>query len=135
VKVQFQMEGGLAYFPGLAKPVTIDTGELPADQAQALEGQINAADFFNKSSTTDRKAGMGADMQQYTIKVTDGARQNTLKLQDPVEDPQLQTLLNNLRKTAIQVIRARAATEPEGASGTPSNSSKNQPNSDSSKGS
>jgi hypothetical protein len=48
MRIRFKTEGGFAYFPGLSKPVTIDTDELPAEEAKELERLIEAADFLTR---------------------------------------------------------------------------------------
>ena len=34
MQIEFEMDGGLAYMPGLAKPVTIEVDQLPEAEAR-----------------------------------------------------------------------------------------------------
>jgi hypothetical protein len=101
MKVQFQMSGGLAYFPGLAKPITID----PAQDAATLAQQVNAADFFNLPAQANTPTPRGADYQSYTITIDDGQRRHTVQVTEPITDPNLQALVEHLRLLAVQTIR------------------------------
>ena len=38
--VLFATSGGIAYFPGLARPVTIEADELPREDASELDGLV-----------------------------------------------------------------------------------------------
>ncbi|MGH9357060.1 MAG: protealysin inhibitor emfourin, partial [Terriglobia bacterium] len=42
MKVEFKVEGGVAFFPGLANPCTVDTGELAEEEADELVRLIQA---------------------------------------------------------------------------------------------
>ena len=111
MRVTFTMEGGIAYFPGLSRPVTIDSGELPDHEARELERLIEAARFFDRPATAGPPARGATDYYQYTVTVEVGGRQHTVRLTDPVEDPGLQALLNYLRATA-KALRAEARARP-----------------------
>ena len=104
MRVQFSVEGGLAAFPGLSKPVTIDSGDLSAAEAARLEQLVGAARFFDLPAATARRgAGASAihpDQRQYTITVQDGARRHTARLADPVESEELQALVDFLQAQA-----------------------------------
>jgi hypothetical protein len=97
VKIQFQMEGGLASFPGLSKPVTIDTQELPEGEAARWAQLVQAAGFFDRPAVVGVPARGAADHRRYTITVEDGERRHTVTLTDPVPDAGLQALLAALR--------------------------------------
>src|SRR4051812_7217700 len=110
MRVRFETEGGIAYFPGLSKPVTIDTAELPATEANELERLIEAAGFFALPATSTPPRG-AADYQQYTISVTAPERSHTVRLSDPIEDPNLQELVNYLKAKTREL---RAASRSRG---------------------
>jgi hypothetical protein len=104
MKVQFQMSGGLAYFPGLAKPITID----PAQDAATLAAQVNAADFFNLPAQANAPTARSADARSYTITIDDGQRRHTVQVNEPITDPNLQALVDHLRLLAVQTVRNQA---------------------------
>lgn len=99
MRIQFRTEGGLAYLPGLSRPVTIDTDELPAEEADELERLIETAGFFELPDASVPPRG-AADYQQYTISVAAPGRSHTARLADPIEDPSVRELVNNLRAKA-----------------------------------
>lgn len=96
MEIVFKTEGGLVFMPGLSRPTTIDTTQLPADQAAELERLVADADFFDLP-TSPKTYPKAADVQTYTISITDGSRQHQVKLVDPVSDPQLVALIDCLK--------------------------------------
>jgi hypothetical protein len=105
MRIRFKTEGGIAHLPGLGEPVTIDTEELPVEEAKELERLIEAADFFELPSTSDPPPG-AADYQQYTISVTTPSRSHEVRLTGPIENPHVRELVNHLR---AKMIEARLA--------------------------
>jgi hypothetical protein len=97
MRIEFQTEGGIAYFPGLSNPVVIDSDTLGAGESGELQRLLDAAQFFNRPSIVAAPRHGAADVQQYTITVDEGGRQHTLQLTDPVEDPALRQLLRFLQ--------------------------------------
>ncbi len=110
MRVTFTMEGGIAYFPGLSRPVTINSDELPEQETRELERLVEAACFFDQPATAGSPARGAADYHQYTVTVEVGGRQHTVRVTDPVENPGLQALLHYLRAKA-KTVRARPSPE------------------------
>jgi hypothetical protein len=94
------MEGGIAHFPGLSRPSVIDSDELPEEEAGELERRVEAARFFDLATTVGTPPRGAADYRQYTVTVEAGGQQHTVRLADPVGDPNLQALLDYLKKRA-----------------------------------
>lgn len=90
------MTGGVAYLPGLAAPVTIDTASLPAGRGAALERLVEEARFFDQPA--ESLPSRGADYQVHTITVRDGNRAHTVRVAHPVADPALGALVDALRR-------------------------------------
>ena len=100
----FRMEGGFAYLPGLAKPLTVDTGELAADEARELEGLVERAGVWNRPRRgPDAPNPAMRDHRSYVLEVQDGARHERLEFSDPVP-AELGPLVQALRE---RVKRAR----------------------------
>ena len=99
MRIQFKTDGGIAYFPGLSKPVTIDTDELSAEEAANLERLIENADFFNLPAIAPPLRG-AADYRHYTISVTAREHAHTVRLNEPIEDPHVQALVDYLEGKA-----------------------------------
>jgi hypothetical protein len=97
--VRFKMDGGFVYLPARSKPVTIDTDDLPAEEAKELERLIEAAGFFELPQTSPPPRG-AADYLRYTISVTCPERSHTAHLTDPIEDPEVQALVEYLEAKA-----------------------------------
>ncbi len=97
MRIQFKMEGGIAYFPGLSKPITIDSDQLPKQESDELKRLVNATRFFDLPIAMGLPSPGAADYRQYTITIQDEGKQHTVHLTDLIEDPNLQALLAYLR--------------------------------------
>jgi hypothetical protein len=105
MRVQFTMEGGIAYFPGLSQPVVIDSAALSPEEADELQQLVNAARFFELPTSIGAPLRGAADYRQYTIGIEDGERSHTIQRRDPVEDPHLQALIRFLQAKARDIRR------------------------------
>lgn len=95
--ISFESEGGFAHFPGLSRPVRIDTTELPPEEAKAVEALVERARFFDQPQSLATSAPGAADLRSYTITVEDGDRTHTVTTTDTLEDPALRDLIEHLR--------------------------------------
>jgi hypothetical protein len=95
MRITFHASGGFGYFPGLDRPLTIDTAALPADQAAKLEKLVHDADLVNRPNEIGTPAPGAADYRTYTISIDNGGS-HTVKLTDPIEDPALLALVEHL---------------------------------------
>jgi len=111
--IQFTTEGGIAHFPGLSKPVAIDSEQLSPEEAAELKRLVEAVHFFDLPAQVGVPAPGAADYRQYTITVEEGGRKHTVRLTDPVKDPDLHNLLSFLRAQA-KAQRARERARPSG---------------------
>jgi hypothetical protein len=119
MRVTFQTEGGIAYMPGLAKPVEIDTNVMSAEDADALCNLIDEADFFELPPVASVLSKGAADHQTYTITIDDGERHHTVQLTEPVPE-ELRPLVSKLRATAKAMrAAARSRKEPKNKSEEP----------------
>jgi hypothetical protein len=104
VRIEFTQEGGVAYFPRLAQPATIDVRELPAAEASELTALVDAARFFSLPAVIGTPAKGAADYQRYALTIDDGERHHTVRVLVPVED---QALLNLVRAVQRHVAASR----------------------------
>ncbi|OGO41671.1 MAG: hypothetical protein A2Z04_04300 [Chloroflexi bacterium RBG_16_57_9] len=109
MRIRYVMEGGIAFFPGLSKPVTIDSRKLPEAEARELERRVQAARFFDQPPQPGPIPRGAADYRQYTLTIQEGSRRHTVQLVDPVEDPNLQALL--------EFVQAQARSQREAKQG------------------
>ena len=96
MRVRFQTTGGVAYFPGLAAPRTVDVDALDAKTREKLANLIRETDFFNLPAQTLARKG-AADHCTYQITVEDGARRHAVSVCDPVTSAPLRELIETLR--------------------------------------
>jgi hypothetical protein len=97
VVINFESGGGFAHFPGLSRPVRIDTAELAPEQADHLKGLVERARFFEQPAEVGAPPPGAADLRSYTITVEDGDRRHTVKTSDALADPALRDLVEHLR--------------------------------------
>jgi hypothetical protein len=96
MRIQLQTSGGIAYFPGLAGPRTIDVDALDPKTRDTIKRLIREADFFSLPAEAPVRPG-AADHCTYQLTVEDGARRHSISVCDPVAPPPLQQLIDLLR--------------------------------------
>jgi hypothetical protein len=101
MRVELQTEGGVAFFPGLSKPVVVNSVDLPKEQAGQLQQLIDGAHFFELPAAPRSLPKGAADMRRYTLTVEDGRRSRTVRLADPIEDTNLRALIDFLQNQRI----------------------------------
>jgi hypothetical protein len=106
MRVQFQSAGGLAFFPGLHQPISLDVDALPASDADRLRQLVRAARFFDLPARLGTPPGGAADMREYTITIEDGGRRHTVRVAEPMTDATLQELVDALQAQARTLRRA-----------------------------
>ncbi len=109
MRIHFRMEGGVAYFPGLSKPVTIESDQLPKEEAAELKRLVDAARFFDLPTMASAPRRGAADYYQYTVTIEEGRRSHSVRLADPLGNPDLQALLDFLRAKARALRKAGRA--------------------------
>lgn len=100
MRIEFSTEGGLAFFPGLSKPVAVEADRLGKDEAERLQRLVEAARFFDLPLVVGSPPPGAADYQSFVLAVDDGARRHTVRVREPVEDPALRDLIELVRKYA-----------------------------------
>jgi hypothetical protein len=102
-------EGGLACFPGLMRPVTVDAGDLAPADAARLEALVEAARFFEQPARSGQAAPRGAaDLQQHEVTIERDGCRHTVTVAEPILDPALCELVRFLQRQARAALRARA---------------------------
>lgn len=106
MRIQFKIEGGFVFLPGLNKPVTIDTDELPPPEAKELQRLLTKSRFFELPQRVNKLSAKAADHRQYsvTIENTEGVS-HTVQLTDVVADPHLRKLLDFLKAKASPKLK------------------------------
>lgn len=86
----------MAHFPGLSLPATISSEDLSEQDARKLPELLDAAHFFDLPESIPPPAG-AADYNRYILTVDDGTRRHTVNVTDPVDDPNLRSLIEFVR--------------------------------------
>jgi hypothetical protein len=95
MKLKVSMEStGLGYFPGLAKPTTVDVDALPEKQSEQIKRLVEEASFFDQPRQVEDPTRGLYDAQQVTLTIEEGKRRHTVQMPNPVGDPALQALLD-----------------------------------------
>jgi hypothetical protein len=108
MRITFQSQGGIAFFPKLNRPVVIDTAQLPAAERSKLEGLLQSTRFFALPPSIGQRRRGAADLREYTLRVEDETRDYTVRVVEPFDHPELEQLIAELRSHA----RVQAAKNP-----------------------
>src|ERR671931_51075 len=84
MRIEFQTEGGIAHFPGLSRPVAIDSDALAEEEARELARLVEAARFFERPTVAGAPRGGAADYRQYTSAGEEGERRGAVMTPVPV---------------------------------------------------
>ena len=98
MRIDFRMDGGIAAFPGLAKPVSIDCDALPPAQTARLRALVERAGIFGMPGK--QHASPAPDARAYTIAVVDGGSCRTVTVKEPIANEALRALIAELRAHA-----------------------------------
>lgn len=108
MRVTFKTEGGVAHFPGLARPVRIDTEDLPPGEARELEEGLRAAGLLGEDPDDRRDAGASAenlpDARCHTITVERDDERRSTRVCDPVASPKMGSLISLLERHRRRVL-------------------------------
>ena len=96
MRVELKTSGGIAAFPGLQKPVVLDTAALGHEAAAELVHWVEAARFFELPPTlpSDQRR---RDTRQHVLSVSDSGRSHTVTRAEPLTEPGLAELVAFLR--------------------------------------
>jgi hypothetical protein len=92
MRIDYERTGG---FAGMRLAATIDTATLPADQAGALQGAIEAAHFFDLPARIPSPPQV-ADQFNYHVTIQDGGKRHTVDVGEAAASPALLELLQQL---------------------------------------
>jgi hypothetical protein len=109
MRVQFSVDGGVGFFPGLQAPTVIDSAALSKEDAATLHRLVSEADIFAFSRSDDDQP-TGADRRRYTIEVEHEGTTHTAHVADPITDPAMRALVAFLRAMAKKLRAAERTT-------------------------
>jgi hypothetical protein len=102
MRIQFKIEGGIAYFPGLSQPLTLDSAQLSQNDAAELKRLIDQTQFFDLPEQVGTPPRGAADYYIYTVTIEEDGRSHTVRMTDFVQEPKLKELLNLLKRLSRQ---------------------------------
>ena len=97
MRISIKESGGPAFFPGLAKPRTVELDTLPEPDQRELRQLIEACDFFQLPQSTDPEPGNPGRVH-YTLTVAEGEHEHTVCVLAPVNPPALDGLVQCVRR-------------------------------------
>lgn len=95
MRIEMRTEGGIAHFPGLARPFVIDLGALPPAEAEALRALVAAA---LAAPPAPPPAAGAADYQTTVLTIEDGGERRQLTITDLDPDGARQALRDALHR-------------------------------------
>jgi hypothetical protein len=100
MQIELTQDGGLtAAIPGLQKPpITLDTGQLPEEEAARLARQIEAARFFELPPQAGAPPRGAADFRHYTLAVEDRGRRHAVAFDQFTPNEALQSLRRQIEE-------------------------------------
>ena len=93
MNINFKSDGGFSHFPGLNKPIDVNTDELSEEEAESLTKLVESA---SNESSRQFKPEIGSDKKKYTIVITDKGEKKTILMSDGESDSGLRNLLQYL---------------------------------------
>ena len=110
MRITFQREGGIAVFPGLSKPMTIESDQLSDDEQAEVAQLIQQSAFFDQPAKVGTLSRGAADYLHYTVTVEDGANSHTIHIVEPIQVVRLQELIAFLQAKTRDTQRPAPAT-------------------------
>ena len=100
MRITYSSEGGMtAAIPGLARPKVFDIADLPDQEANELIGLISQIDFFKLPSEIGSVKKGSADYSTQILTIEDNKLSHTVRLLEPITDPQLRALSEIIKKS------------------------------------
>lgn len=99
-RVSYRVEGGLAYFPGLAAERTFETEALPRSQCDALLDLFDTVTAHRPEPPAPEPRRGVADQQSYVIEVRGGSGVRRLVVSEFDRDPAARELVARVRDCA-----------------------------------
>lgn len=105
MRIELVQSGGIAYFPGLSRPLVLELDRLDPAAARVLVSRIEAADFFHLPARVGKAPAGAADCQSYRLTLEHAGRRHSVQALIPVQHPELRALIE-----AIEQLRRPPAT-------------------------
>ncbi len=97
MRIRYQRSGGLAYLPGLQRPVDIDVDALPASAQAHWHQLVTQARFFDLPAQVGAQPKGSADQTLDQLTIEHDGRSHAVKVLPAAGDESLKTLLQAVR--------------------------------------
>ncbi|CRM88953.1 hypothetical protein [Pseudomonas sp. 22 E 5] len=97
MQISIKENGGPGFFPGLAKPQTVELDALPEQDQQELRRLVEACDFFQLPQSNAPATGNPGQVH-YTLTVKEDQREHTVCVLAPVKSQALDGLVQCVRR-------------------------------------
>jgi hypothetical protein len=101
MQISISQSGGVAYFPGLSTPRTLDVNNLSDADQQELRQLVEASGFFQLSGDSQAEQ-QAPNCLSYTLSISEKGRQHTVCFQAPGSSGPLESLLHCVRRHVDQ---------------------------------
>jgi len=99
MRLELKTSGGIATFPGLQKPVVLDTATLEAPESAELSRLVEAALLRTLPPQVPSNKNV-RDARTYVLTVEDAGKRHTVTRSEPLAEPGLAALITFVRKHA-----------------------------------
>lgn len=99
MRLELKTSGGIATFPGLQKPVVLDTETLGAPESAEVTRLVEAAQPRTLPPHLPSNKNV-RDARTYVLTVEDAGERHTLTRSEPLAEPELAALIAFIRKHA-----------------------------------
>ena len=98
MRITLSIDGGLASFPGLRQPKTLDVSALSGPERDHVCALVDAVRHdLGHPNATGRPLVSRPDTRTYTLAIDDAGACHTIHLTEPVEDVRFAALLHSVR--------------------------------------
>ena len=92
MQVELFIDGGVGFFPGLARPIVLDEQNLPADERQELSRLVSAARAEPAAARAAPSAAV-PDGRTYRVRIVSADGTTELQSADPAVPPSFAALM------------------------------------------
>lgn len=97
MRISLSQSGGVAYFPGLSAPRTVDLSTLSEADRQELRELVEQAEFFRLPALSPTRHA-APNCLRYTLSISDQGREHAVCIEAPAASGALEDLVRCVRR-------------------------------------